>query len=268
MLFLILIIFLIIYLAIIGFSYWKTGSIAKTWFFSSLFILFCLILISVLIIIDIRDMKNKFPISSNLLIVTDSSDVLLGIEISSLEGLVQNKESPKLLDGASLSKIAFLYNNKEFNKIKNSHYKVIFIDISTFQKGLLKKISLGEFNTGFNLLPKISVNYSLSLLKSKDPLQIFLKDFVPATIMGISTVDVIPKELKKPESLKFILFSLIFQQEVSDHGPLFIIENFKADKIQIYPETITFKTVKLIPMSMYEKVYKKINKKLEAVDSN
>jgi hypothetical protein len=54
------------------------------------------------------------------------------------------------------------------------------------------------------------------------------------------------------------LFIALCSEASKQEGPLFVAKGLKSKEIIIYPETITFKIIKYIPVSLIEKLSSKL----------
>jgi len=145
--------------------------------------------------------------------------VILKDEDEVLTGLILNEDT-KLMTAQQLNDYSSYLRTDDFDKILGDSYKLMIFDVDIVSN-LDAEI---DFENG------ITANEAITILKTSE---------------------------NKEE--KAALFSVILADEIlTSRNPLFFFSEFKDGNIIIYPETALFKTIKFIPIALFEDVGKKL----------
>src|SRR3989338_4679447 len=133
-----------IILAVIGFFLLKTVLKAIALACGIMFLL--TIIFGAVLFFDAKNLSSNMQTEDKLILLTDSNKVLSGVQIGDLSN-VQGKEVSALLkdgtitfsSGSDLSGYSASLAQKDYQKLLGSNYKLILIDIKTFE-------SAGEVN--------------------------------------------------------------------------------------------------------------------------
>tara|TARA_Y100000294_G_scaffold167819_1_gene177379 strand:- start:42 stop:776 length:735 start_codon:yes stop_codon:yes gene_type:complete len=196
-------------------------------------------LFSYLVYQDMGDLKENFSFNDNLLILQNENQLLTGVKlnfekISDFEEL----EAFNSLSQDQINEYNPYYTNEEYDKILGDHYKILFIDYNTFQD--IQEIEV--------LNKAYSNEFVLQVLESQNPMELLT-----------------PKSLniKSSENIKPILFTMLLTEKIKLQKSTFLITEMKNKNIRVYPETITFKIIKYIPVDFMQDQLAKISEKVK-----
>lgn len=173
----------------------------------------------VFVIKDALDLKNNFQAQDNLLLISndEQAGVVAGILVRGTQSQ-QEKGSGmanvEVLDAAELGRVSALFAKKDYASILGTAYKLIAV-----KEGAV-----------ISSVPE-------SLQDDEDV---------------VSREDVLAQvESSKGEERAMILAALLAMKVSKD--PMFIISEYKAGNVVVYPETLVFKAIKLVPLSIFRK---------------
>lgn len=229
---------------------------------------------------DFIDLKENFPSKEKLFLLKDGEQYIAGFSATELSigdsGSKNSAEtSPKLPTKPISKEKLVLYSGKKTSEILEDRYKIIILDADMFKK--LKRIMLPEEMefTGKELV---------SLIKKEDSFKAFAEFMAQEQLKkrgislgssstktpepGIDKQQIIGQikesfNIKDEESFDSLVLIFMIMGTMQEQGPIFLVEQFKAGNIAVYPETIIFKSVKLIPKSAFEYAAQKVAGKLE-----
>jgi len=190
--------------------------------FKSLFKLMFIagIIISLLIAINLFFIYQDFKDLRENFTVSEKKIILVD-DNKVLTGLLMGEEIDFLMDSQLEAYSSSLINNN-YEKILGNSYKLMVFDIDI--------ISKLDSDLDFGVI-QMTTDEAVSTLRS---------DFA------------------SPEE-KASLFSILLADEIlSSTNPILFLTEFKNGNIMIYPETILFKTVKFIPLSLIKDVAGKV----------
>ncbi len=233
---------------------------------------------------DFIDLKENFPAEEKLFLLKDGEQYIAGFSAKELslgnEGSGRNKEtgsdgesaanSPELPTKPLAKEKLASYSGKKLSEILGDRYKIIIINTEMFKK--LKRIKLqpGLEFTG---------NELVTLIKKEDSFGAFA-EFMVEEQLKKQGGSLLPLNIKSPAldekkqeftqqlkesfnikdegSFDSLVLMFMIMGSIQEQGPIFLVEQFKTGNIAVYPETIIFKSVKLIPKSAFEYASKKL----------
>lgn len=178
---------------------------------------------------DVMDLKKNFMNSSKLFLLEDEGKFLAGAQ---MYGFDLENEPPHMLNG---NEIEELNSKSGYKEVLGSHYKIILIRMDVFN-ALPDSIQIGNIKT-------ISKDNLFSLLRSDNPINDFL-----------GSNGELPEGANDDAAFKTVLFFGAFGVLVKEKGPFYILNEYKKGNVLVYPETITFKTIRFLPVSTAEKI--------------
>ncbi|MBI2135834.1 hypothetical protein HYU06_02065 [Candidatus Woesearchaeota archaeon] len=231
---------------------------------------------------DFIDLKENFPTQEKLFLLQDGKQYIAGFTMTELSmgddkrnedgsELQSNGkssgDSPQLPTKPLSKEILASYSGKKLSEILEDRYKIIIINVDMFKK--LKRISLqpGLEFTGNELVTLIKKDNSFEKFAEVMAQEQLKKQGVSSKSLGsgldaekLQFTDMIKKSfnIKDEESFDSLLLIFMVMGTFQEKGPLFLVEQFKTDNIAIYPNTIIFKSIKLIPESAFEYASKKL----------
>ena len=236
---------------------------------------------------DFIDLKENFPTQEKLFLLKDGEQYIAGFSATELSlgndaagREEQSGNNPKSAGNSpelptkpiSKEKLA-LYSGKKFSEILDDKYKLIIFNTDMFRKIKRVKLQPGLEFTG---------NELVTLIKKDNSFEKFAEVMTEDQLkkQGISSknadsqldaekqqfMDMIKKSfnIKDEESFDSLVLIFMIMGTVQDQGPTYLVEQLKTGNIAVYPETIIFKTVKLIPKNAFEYASKKLVGKPEA----
>jgi hypothetical protein len=179
-------------------------------------------------------MQKHFQNSTKIVFLEENGTFLTGLELS---------EEPKTIDTAFLQVYSRYYQEKNYSLILGNNYKMMIFSVKVIEE-------LPNLNFQFSEYI-VSKNNALLALRENDS----LRYIVPDSVAPIS-LDVAQNE--QNDFLKASIFSVMLTEGIMNpQDPLYFFEQYKKGNIFVYPETAVFKSIKLIPISLIQKVAEK-----------
>lgn len=194
----------------------------------SMVVLFLVIIsiFSVLAYLDFKDLKTNLNQNTSVMILSDNSNYITGGYFTPSKPSSENKPIMNIQELSS----------KSYKEILGSNYKLIIVDISFLDTNLPEIIN----HNG----KQISKSNLFNILRSSTPKTEF------ASVFNIQESSISYNN----EELRYQLFLSSIDNLMEKGGLTVLIEGYEDDKIIIYPETIAFKIIKLLP-SNYQNKY-------------
>ncbi|MBS3159791.1 hypothetical protein J4436_03305 [Candidatus Woesearchaeota archaeon] len=227
----ILLIYLIIIVIIGILAYFLLKTLIKTILIISITLILLSLFTTLLISKDINEFKTKLPSSNNLILIKNNIYIT---------GFYFNIKT---------NNISFL-TEKELNSLnitqEKNIYKTIIIDQGYLKENLPETI----------IFNNISINKEdiFILLNSKDPLTYYVHNLNENQI--ITTIEYPQSYILTTNSsseLKGTLIILSINELRKNNLFLFLLKGYKSNQIEIYEETLTFRFIKSLPLSIIEK---------------
>jgi len=208
-----------------------------------------LVLFIALVIVLLKLVKNAVKIIASI--------VLVLIIISIIFGVFLYMDVKDLEDGFSGEDKLFLLRH-------NYEFITGFSGVSFEEMNFLTEEKLSDHN-----LKKAALDDIL-----QDRFKLFIFD--SKAFEGIEEIEIKGQVYSKEESFELLesddlnfgvgkeeaksaIFGIMIQKAMSK-DPLFIFKEYKNENLIVYPETITFKTIKNIPMSLADKLISMLKK--------
>ena len=188
---------------------------------------------------DANDFKENFPSVPSLYLLQKDDEIIAGFY-----GIFSGTTTPSLIGEEQL--ISYQNNFKENNlsQIRGDYYKIFILKSEVFD-------SLAEIRTEEDVFSKETI---FSFLESDTPVNDYLK-FKNAPIG--SRDDLLNSlNIRDDTEFKAVLFTVLFGALMEDQGSFVIFTQYKKENIIIYPETTLFRLIKIIPLSLLDKVVK------------
>ncbi|MDP2749734.1 MAG: hypothetical protein Q8O89_02800 [Nanoarchaeota archaeon] len=272
-----LLIYIVIFIALAAVGFFLLKSIFKALAAASGIMLVLTIILGLIVAADVKSLSENFKTKDKLILLTEQSSVLTGVKVGDVSKTQGKDFAAMLKDGTIVFVTATDVNSyasslaqKDYDALLGSNYKLIMIDLKVFDS-----LQTVEFNK-----MQFSKDFIVSVIKSDSPADTLLTDEtltkmidsgmfkLPDTLTAEQKTMYIEKAkqdglLKKAmidqfgseDALKVILLGLMFNSLVSDskEGPALLIEKYQDGNIQIYKESITFKLIKFMPVSLIKK---------------
>lgn len=233
------------------------------------------IIIGALVVMDIAKMKDPMTTENKLIIMKDGNTALSGLVIGKVSGEIdfaKMKEQGELvfLDQAKLNQYSSALASNNLDALLEGNYKVFIIDLKTFD---------GVETAKFNEL-EFSAPFLVSVMKSDNPIDAFLTDDTLEKMMNSGAINTV-KSIDEAKANKDQIKSLFDEQTGGSEGfksvlgfgllvsmmkenPATLIKAYQAKNIIIYKETITFKMVKFLPVSLVKSMAAKMQGAVES----
>lgn len=130
-------------------------------------------------------------------------------------------------------------NQKTEEELLGERYKLFIFEKYSFDDDI--KIELESFDV------TLGKEDSIRILTADDTLSEFAK--------AINKSEELVRTAYTSESIKMLLFSRLINQEMLDQGGMMIINLYKQDKLEVYPEGFLFKFINLIPEGYQNKLF-------------
>lgn len=191
---------------------------------------------------DAMDLKENLLTARNLFLLEEDDELIAGFEFS-----VKQKE-PLILGISKLNVLNSNYREKDYKSMLEDNYKMFIFEREVFDE-------VDSVKMDSDVYPK---EFIYRLFDADDAVEVFVdyqiekKGFSEEFKENVRSD--VTREFGDSTHLKGVAFGVLFQTANEDRGPLFIIENYKEKHIMIYPETMAFKFVKILPLSWIKKI--------------
>ena len=196
----------------------KTRNIFMIMF--SLFILVILI-VSGITIYDLTNFSEQFPTSPKLFLLNDQGTILTAVVIND----ITDPEGVVLPSTDYISQVKDLLIKNDLTSVLNQHWRVFVVNSNAFDN---IDQPFGQDTTS----KPITKDKALELLRSDDSQELIA--LMPNT---------------KPQEAKAKLFHLLLGLAF-EKDPLFLINQYKANNLVIFPKTVFFKSLDIIPKQL------------------
>jgi hypothetical protein len=188
---------------------------------------------------DIGDFKQNWESEPKLFLLHDKGYLLTGFK--SDPAATASNTSVNYLTIPEMDTIKEPFSKEEYDKILGKYDRIFIIDIAAFEN--VDKLELQTTT--------LTLDETKRYLTSPTPTLDLIKK------MGLtveSTTMQVPPE--KDAEMKGMLFAGLFSKGLQKQGPLFLIEQLKAENIVAYPSSLLFTTAKNIPLSWLQNLFK------------
>lgn len=180
-----------------------------------------------LVYTDYRDFKMGVSEKKSIILISDGPNYIGG-------GYV-NITSTNILDTATYIEDIGLINKQKDKEILGDNYKLFVIDLNFYEQTLPETVTYNDYN--------LKKNGILNTLRSQNPNQ----EFAALVNKPVESINKKPNELK----LELALGSLDYLMK--NKGKIIVIEGYKSKQIRVYPETMLFKLIKIVPSTYINK---------------
>ena len=260
----ILIISTVIFIVIAVLLYLITKSIGKAIGFTVGIFLIIELILGFMIYLDAMELKDNFPTEEKTFLLEHNNNYVAGFKITDTQELQNNAKFLTTLQIQS-------YQSQQSQDMLRNSYKLIILNSAIFQD-----ISTIEFTD-----MEFTKDYLMDLLESNNPIEQLTNRFLEkakAKQLEEYSEELWPQieeqfeaqkeefvenfksqlNIKDDAQLKALIFILLTAQ-ITQEDPMIVLTEYRNDNIIIYPETITFKFIKIIPNYLLDFVSEKIN---------
>lgn len=193
---------------------------------------------------DVQELQEQLPKAEKLFLLKDDKTLLAGFAGK----LTNPDEIVSYINQTQLASFQKSYIQSKLQNIQGSYFKLFIIDKKAFEA----QTAIREGNKSTNakdILNKISSKDTLSnvvdetVAKEKLPNTKETRAFIEKTIKSQYAV-------ATNDDMRGLLFAQLFSTAAND--PFFLFVQFKEKNLEVYPETITFKLARMIPLRIIE----------------
>ena len=206
-------------------------NVIKAFFYTALLMFILFISLGYWVYNDTLDLKDHFINSSKIFLLEDKNGIIAGISV--------HQDEKEYITETIAEDYSNNIVNDDYNGILGDKYKLFVLNMDIFSRietvNLFgKEISKGDF---FMIMesenPKVTLNNYFS---ADDPV---------FTMMLAGSKD--------DADIKSRVFSHISGRLISK-DPLLLLNSYREGEIVIYPETITFKLIKYLPINAVKRI--------------
>ena len=221
------------------------GAIGRTLKIVSLIGFIIAVLVSVfgfLALRDANDFKERLPVEPNIFLLVDGGDILAGAKN------MMHESNPEAVTEEEMAVYQQLLDNEDYKNLLGRNYKVFIVYTKAF--GSTADAEIGD--TGY------TKDLILESLGSDSVRDLIIEKAIKETIIPKGLKDVaraqIEGSMPSEQELRTMMFMLLLGAAAEEQGPIFLINEYKAGNIDIYPETILFKFIGMVPESIIENI--------------
>ncbi|MBU0979612.1 MAG: hypothetical protein KJ709_02305 [Nanoarchaeota archaeon] len=221
-----------------------TKRFVKLLFMINIILMVIIGITGIFVYMDAVNLKNRFPSDPKLMILEEAGIVLSAVRLKSMA------EAPDYIKEAELLRYQQLINKDDYGSLLENNYKIFVISIESLLP--IDGIDIGE--------DVLDQKNTLKLLHSENALRDLAKHLfreqtgVTEQILDFAEAD-LADQFGSSAELKSRLFGIMLSQDLQEDG-LFIIHEYKEDRIIIYPDTIVFRFMKFIPKKIVDELVK------------
>ncbi|MFC1800994.1 hypothetical protein ACFLZB_00830 [Nanoarchaeota archaeon] len=239
----------IIFLVVLAILFKFAKKAFKIVFIASLVLGVVLTILGFFIYQDAMELKDQFPVEEKLVLLEHQDQILAGFQ-----GKLNEGEDIILID--DIQPIQEEYQQEQLEEILGSNYKILIINSQAFEN--VNTVYLADKDR-----PREEI---ISYLESETALDDFIVNYLQESGVPVTeeTKAQALQDMKSQQAIetddefKAILFGQLLQETMEDQGQLFIIFQLKNNNLEIYPETIIFKIIKILPLGIVEDLTKTI----------
>ena len=213
----IIIIIIIIAIALFFISFWIIKKIIKAIFLATAVLAIVLVVTGYFVVQDVNDLQENFQTSPKLILLVDNNTLLTGFS---------SDASAEPIKSSEIEAIRQAVQQENFKAIPQEYYKTV----------VYSKESLESLND----------------IKIKIADRELTKEQAMRVVLDVQFATAMSKELfiNNAEELRVFVFSTIINDYFTGEQGNNFINGLQQGTIMIYPETITFKLIKVIPSGL------------------
>jgi len=214
---------------------------------------------------DVADLRTNFVDSEKKVFIADDERMLVGFSTDTFSG-----DSTFTFSWEELQTYNSYYNEKDYSSILGSAYKIFIWRLDSFE-GLDEEVETSKGD-------RISKQSAVNVLTADDAKQAYVDEGLfdrdlesNAEMQHLVNSNenfrqqVIDETVDSDEK-RIEMFIILTAASLNEKGPLFIVEQYKEGNIIIYPETMSFKVLKAIPIKFFAGIANKIKKRVSKAD--
>jgi energy-coupling factor transporter transmembrane protein EcfT len=186
---------------------------------------------------DALDMKENLESQPKIYFLKQDETLVSGFSIGKLD------EVPEFFDFSKIVEYQNNFKNKDYEDMLDENYKIFILDMETFD--------FNDENIEF-IGGEVSKKTLQTVLNSDDPIEVYKSK---------TNINVRNYGIEDPGEFKGNIFATLFNEKSGSMGQLFIMIEYKKGNVIVYPETASFKMIKLLPTSFIKNVFEKAKDK-------
>ncbi|MFH1409755.1 MAG: hypothetical protein ABIH34_07625 [Nanoarchaeota archaeon] len=191
---------------------------------------------------DATQLREHFAEDPKLMILVEDSIVLSAVRLG------PSSEVPVYIKEPELIHYQQIINKGDYSGLLENNHKIFIIELDTL-------LPLEGIDVGDELLNETDI---LAILKAEDGLRTFaeigLRSYPEVSeVMIQNTEQSLAEQYGSSAEVKSRLFGVGLGRSI-EKDPNFLIRQYKRDQVIIFPETIVFRIMRLVPEVMLDKV--------------
>ncbi len=211
-------------------------------------LVFCIVF-SIIIFNDIKDFKNNFGNSSNIILLEDKSHNLYSLMETDFSKANEAEEMEDIADfynKTELKEAENYYKKEDFDELLKDNYRIICLNFRVLE----------DFNETDFPIDDISLkgNEIIEIIRSEKPLDSFAEIY---SLKTSTPKDEVMAELEKEltqQKIRNYLFGSFVDEFFSPKNSVGLMKHITNGNIKFYPETLMMKTVKFAPGFLTERL--------------
>lgn len=203
-----------------------------------LIVIVVLVFLTILVYRDVNDLKTGFVDNNNTFFLYENNKLYSAITLKPLKNITLGLDSFTYFTKDELDAFEEDLIKKDYDALLSSSYRVFII----------KPIVL---NQPYNISLLIDLNEGdlLNILLSDDPFRVLAEKTQEKINVSADSLETGFEAIyESEEQLKGYLFAALLANYFQNQKPGDFISNIKKDRIIIYPESISFKVIKYLPL--------------------
>jgi len=204
-----------------------------------------MVMFGIFVIKDALEFRENFGVEKNIFVLSENNNYLSAVVLN-----FQSEDAKTAI--FEYDNITFLESKVEQGLAPDNYYKVLILDRTAFDDIQIKDVYIG--------MASLDKNELLQTLYSDDPTTSLRK------IVSKQEVTLTNSEIRQMYGDNDMLRQTLFTNvliDVFSSDPLVLIRGVKNGNIIILPETLMFKTIKYIPVYIFEQAKSFVDKEVE-----
>ena len=192
---------------------------------------------------DVTDLAQNLPTARKLFVLKDDSTLHTAFESSAL-----NANALSFIDQKTIASFQSSYAKGDLNTIRGSYYKLVIVDAAA--------LTSNKLTVNNNEIAVADVLEAIRADNTRERVvQFIIKEkSLPDTAETKRYVqEQLGSSIKTDADMRATLFVQLIADAVA-RNPLFVTRGLASNTIIVYPETITFKVLKILPESIAQKL--------------
>lgn len=206
---------------------------------------FVLCILGAAAVIDARDFAEKSQTRPQLFILEENSRMLAGVN----DLFKPDEGIKKALTDDEFSYYSALHEQKDHKAMLGNKYRLFVMSMGAFE-------SLTEED--FRKHEEYTKDFVFMMLRSDNAVEVFVEHMLNESGAGEDYEGLLREKLLKEApgkaELKSGFFRVLVSASVKTRGPMFVFKEYKRGNVKIYPETMFFRTIKIMPLSMLDQI--------------